>query len=373
MVDAAVVEVVRPFLDVAGPDAAELEALDRDEQSAELPNAPGADLGADLGTDLGRGQEIAGSDRQPDLDGLGATTDLVRVYLREIGRRKLLTADEEVDLARRIEVGLFAAAKLAEPSTIDIEWRWDLAALARDGELAKVRIIEANLRLVVSVAKRYVGRGVPMLDLVQEGNLGLIRAVEKFDYAKGFKFSTYATWWIRQAISRALADQSRTIRVPIHVADAMNRVLRAQRDLHQQLGRAATPAEIAEAVGLEVDRVMEMLRIAQEPVSLHTPIGEKDGSELADLIEDTDAVSLEEAAAHAMLPVELDAAMAVLTERERAVMRMRYGLSDGRPRTLEEVGQVFKITRERVRQIEARSLAKLRRSPDFRQLRDYLA
>ena len=225
----------------------------------------------------------------------------------------------------------------------------------------------------MSVAKRYVGRGVPMLDLVQEGNLGLIRAVEKFDYAKGFKFSTYATWWIRQAISRALADQSRTIRVPIHVADAMNRVLRSQRDLLQQLGRAAKPAEIADAVGLEEERVVEMLRIAQEPVSLHTPIGERDGSELADLIEDADAVSLEESAAHSMLPVELDAAMSVLTDRERAVMRMRYGLSDGRAHTLEEVGQVFGITRERVRQIEARSLAKLRRAPDFHQLRDYLS
>ena len=364
MSDAAVVEVVLPPLfDVAEPDPSELEELDRAQESA------GPVL---VVPDSQRGED-ADPEHLPDLDSLGATTDLVRVYLREIGRRKLLTAGEEVDLARRVEVGLFAAAKLAEPSTIDTEWRWELAALARAGERAKEQIIEANLRLVVSVAKRYVGRGVPMLDLVQEGNLGLIRAVEKFDYAKGFKFSTYATWWIRQAISRALADQSRTIRVPIHVADAMNRVLRAQRDLLQQLGRTAKPAEIADMVGLEEERVVEMLRIAQEPVSLHTPIGEKDGSELADLIEDTDAVSLEESAAHAMLPDELAAAMAVLTDRERAVMRMRYGLSDGRPHTLEEVGQVFGITRERVRQIEARSLAKLRRSPDFRQLRDYLS
>ncbi len=363
MSDAAVVEVVLPPLfDVAEPDVAELEELDRAEATEPtvlvLPDQPRND------DDL---------DRLPDLDSSGGTTDLVRVYLREIGRRKLLTADEEVDLARRVEVGLFAAAKLEEPSTIDTEGRWELAALARAGESAKDQIIEANLRLVVSVAKRYVGRGVPMLDLVQEGNLGLIRAVEKFDYAKGFKFSTYATWWIRQAISRALADQSRTIRVPIHVADAMNRVLRAQRDLLQQLGRAAKPAEIADAVGLEEERVIEMLRIAQEPVSLHTPIGEKDGSELADLIEDADAISLEESAAHSMLPDELAAAMSVLTDRERAVMRMRYGLADGRPHTLEEVGQVFGITRERVRQIEARSLAKLRRAPDFIQLRDYLS
>ena len=364
MSDAAVVDVVLPPLfDVAEPDAAELEELDRAEDSADRAVLVVPDTQRD-DTD---------AERQPDLDSLGATTDLVRVYLREIGRRKLLTASEEVDLARRVEVGLFAAAKLAEPSPIDTERRWELASLALAGERAKDQIIEANLRLVVSVAKRYVGRGVPMLDLVQEGNLGLIRAVEKFDYAKGFKFSTYATWWIRQAISRALADQSRTIRVPIHVADAMNRVLRAQRDLLQQLGRSAKPAEIAEAVGLEKERVIEMLRIAQEPVSLHTPIGEKDGSELADLIEDADAVSLEESAAHAMLPDELAAAMSVLTERERAVMRMRYGLADGTPHTLEEVGQVFGITRERVRQIEARSLAKLRRAPDFHQLREYLS
>ena len=365
MSDAAVVDVVLPSLfDVAEPDPAELEELDR----AEVTVEPSVIVVSDP-----KREDDPDDDRQPDLDGLGATTDLVRVYLREIGRRKLLTADEEVDLARRVEVGLFAAAKLAEPSTIDTEWRWELAALAKAGERAKDQIIEANLRLVVSVAKRYVGRGVPMLDLVQEGNLGLIRAVEKFDYAKGFKFSTYATWWIRQAISRALADQSRTIRVPIHVADAMNRVLRSQRDLTQELGRTAKPAEIADAVGIEEERVVEMLRIAQEPVSLHTPIGEKDGSELADLIEDADAVSLEESAAHAMLPVELNAAMSVLTDRERSVMRMRYGLSDGRAHTLEEVGQVFGITRERVRQIEARSLAKLRRAPDFNQLRDYLS
>jgi RNA polymerase primary sigma factor len=305
----------------------------------------------------------AGADRTPDL---------VRQYLREIGRVPLLTAADEVSLARAVEAGLFAEDRLANLPDLDPVLRVDLAEIVRQGHQAKRRLIEANLRLVVSVAKRYVGRGLPMLDLVQEGNVGLIRAVEKFDYTKGYKFSTYATWWIRQAISRALADQSRTIRMPVHVVETMNKVLRVQRRLGQELGREATPEEIGAETGLEPARVVDLLSFAPEPVSLHTPVGESEENELGDLIEDADSETPAEFVAQSMLKDHLDEVLLSLGEREREVVRMRYGLRDGEQHTLEEVGRYFGVTRERVRQIEAKTLAKLRHGRFSAALRDYL-
>jgi RNA polymerase primary sigma factor len=304
---------------------------------------------------------------------LSATPDLVRQYLREIGRVRLLTADEEVSLAREVEAGLFADELLSRPTPLSQVRVDELLYVAEQGRAAKARLIEANLRLVVSVAKRYVGRGLPMLDLVQEGNVGLIRAVEKFDYTKGYKFSTYATWWIRQAISRALADQSRTIRMPVHVVETMNKVLRVQRRLAQELGREPTPQEVSAEAGVEADRVVDLLSLAPEPVSLHTPVGETDDSELADLIEDGDAEGPADVVAHVMLRAHLDQVLDELGDRERQVVRMRYGLDDGELHTLEEVGRSFGVTRERVRQIEAKSLAKLRHGRYAAALRDYLA
>ncbi len=302
----------------------------------------------------------------------GLSTDLVRVYLREIGKVRLLSAEQEVDLAKRVEAGLFAAEKLSGSQPLSSELRRDLEAIVHDGHAAKHQLIEANLRLVVSIAKRYAGRGLPFLDLVQEGNLGLIRGVEKFDYTKGYKFSTYATWWIRQAISRAIADQSRTIRVPVHMVETINRILRTQRQLVQELGREPTAEEVAARVDLPLERVEEIRRIAVDPISLHTPVGEDDNSELADLIEDVEAVAPVDWAAQGLLHTHLDAVLDNLGERERQVVRLRYGLTDGEPHTLEEVGQVFGVTRERVRQIEAKTLAKLRHPQFATQLRDYL-
>ncbi|HKE51045.1 MAG TPA: RNA polymerase sigma factor RpoD [Actinomycetes bacterium] len=302
----------------------------------------------------------------------GGGTDLVRQYLREIGRVALLTAADEVELARRVEAGVFAAAKLTSGQPLTPSLRRELAIIAEDGHLAKRRLIESNLRLVVSIAKRYIGRGLPFLDLVQEGNMGLIRAVEKFDYAKGYKFSTYATWWIRQAITRALADQARTIRVPVHVVETINRIVRMQRNLLQEWGREPTPLEVASRLGLDVERVLEIMRLAQEPISLHSPVGETEDSELGDLIEDTDVISPVESSAHVLLREHLDAILGTLGDREKRVVQLRYGLTDGEPHTLEEVGQVFGVTRERVRQIEAKTLAKLRHRTLADQLRDYL-
>ncbi|WP_223242622.1 RNA polymerase sigma factor [Streptomyces sp. CBMA123] len=298
--------------------------------------------------------------------------DLLRQYLREIGRIRLLTAAEEVELARRIEAGLFAEERLnGDPPPPDPLAR-ELDSLVVAGRIAKRRVIEANLRLVVSVAKRYVGRGLTLLDLIQEGNLGLIRAVEKFDYARGYKFSTYATWWIRQAMSRALADQARTIRVPVHVVELINRVVRVQRALLQERGLEPTPADIAAALELTEARVRELLRLAQEPISLHTPVGEEDDVALGDLIEDADAASPAESATFLLLRQHLDAVLATLGERERQVVQLRYGLDDGRPRTLEEIGTVFGVTRERIRQIESKTLVKLRDHAYAAQLRGYL-
>ncbi|MEU3856252.1 RNA polymerase sigma factor [Streptomyces sp. NPDC028722] len=302
----------------------------------------------------------------------GPSADLFRQYLREIGRIPLLTAAEEVELARRVEAGLFAEEKLSSTPDLDSRLAHDLDRLVVMGRMAKRRLIEANLRLVVSVAKRYVGRGLTMLDLVQEGNLGLIRAVEKFDYARGYKFSTYATWWIRQAMSRALADQARTIRVPVHVVELINRVVRVQRRMLQERGCEPTADEVAAHLDLPPERIGEVLRLAQEPVSLHAPVGEEDDVALGDLIEDGDAASPVESAAFLLLRRHLEAVLSTLGERERKVVQLRYGLADGRPRTLEEIGRIFGVTRERIRQIESKTLNKLRDHAFADQLRGYL-
>jgi RNA polymerase primary sigma factor len=313
----------------------------------------------------------------------GGSFDPVRMYLKEIGKVPLLTAEQEVTLAKRIEAGTFATEKL-DPPLIDEEGnpvtppeisesqRASLQAVQRDGELARRQLTEANLRLVVSIAKRYVGRGMALLDLIQEGNLGLIRAVEKFDYTKGFKFSTYATWWIRQAITRSIADQARTIRIPVHMVETMNKVLRVQRQMLQELGREPTVEEIAAKVEMTPDKVREIQRIAQEPVSLETPVGEEDDSLLGDFVEDPNVIAPATAAARALLSEAIEEALQELNDRERAVVRLRFGLDDGQIRTLEEVGKEFGVTRERIRQIESKTLAKLRHPTRSQRLRDYL-
>ncbi|TMK89552.1 MAG: RNA polymerase sigma factor RpoD [Actinobacteria bacterium] len=307
------------------------------------------------------------------------TADPVRMYLKEIGKVPLLTGPQEVELAQRIEVGLHAAAKVAEledrygdASLIPEDRLTPLEAVVADGLHAKRDLIEANLRLVVSIAKRYLGRGMLFLDLIQEGNLGLIRAVEKFDYTKGFKFSTYATWWIRQAITRAIADQARTIRIPVHMVETINKVLRVQRQMLQELGREPTVEELATKVGLTSARVREIQRLALEPVSLETPVGEEDESHLGDFIEDQQAIAPADAAARALLNEAVGEALEELTDRERKIVRLRFGLEDGQARTLEEVGKEFGVTRERIRQIESKTLAKLRHPIRSLRLRDYL-
>lgn len=300
-----------------------------------------------------------------------STADPVRMYLREIGRVELLSAEEEVDLAKRFEAGLAASAMLTAMDDHSLDPR-TLRRIERSGQLAKRRLVEANLRLVVSIAKRYVGRGMVLLDLIQEGNLGLIRAVEKFDYRRGYKFSTYATWWIRQAVTRAIADQARTIRIPVHMVETINRVRRTQRQLFQQMGREPTHEEVGAVVEMDPERVREILRMGQEPVSLETPVGEEEDSNLSDFIEDTDAVMPADAASLVLLQEQLAGILHTLTERERRVIGMRFGLDDGQPRTLEEVGAEFGVTRERIRQIESKTLSKLRHPSRARQLRGYL-
>ena len=304
------------------------------------------------------------------------TGDPVRMYLKEIGRVPLLTAAEEIDLAMKIEAGIAATAELeaAEEEGREVERREKrrLTRVEAVGLDAKQQLIEANLRLVVSIAKRYVGRGMLFLDLIQEGNLGLIRAVEKFDYRKGFKFSTYATWWIRQAITRAIADQARTIRIPVHMVETINKLVRVQRQLLQELGREGTPEEIAEKMDMTPERVLEIQKISQEPVSLETPIGEEEDSQLGDFIEDEAAVAPPEAASHTLMREQLKKVLDQLSERERTVISLRFGLEDGHPHTLEEVGREFGVTRERIRQIESKSLSKLRHPNNANQLRGYL-
>jgi RNA polymerase primary sigma factor len=303
----------------------------------------------------------------------GGGFDPVRMYLKEIGKVPLLTGEQEVSLAKRIEAGVHATDRLEDLSApLSDEARASLQAVAVDGEIAKKQLTEANLRLVVSIAKRYVGRGMALLDLVQEGNLGLIRAVEKFDYTKGFKFSTYATWWIRQAITRAIADQARTIRIPVHMVETMNKVLRVQRQMLQELGREPTVEEVAAKVELTPDRVRDIQRISLEPVSLETPVGEEDDSSLGDFVEDPSAIAPATAAARALLTEAIEEALEELNDRERAVVRLRFGLDDGQVRTLEEVGKEFGVTRERIRQIESKTLAKLRHPTRSQRLRDYL-
>lgn len=309
--------------------------------------------------------------------------DPVRMYLKEIGKVPLLSADEEIEYAGKIEDGAAAAEKLKdiekmlesaegeEKEALEKEKK-ELGYVIADGDAAKQKLAEANLRLVVSIAKRYVGRGMLFLDLIQEGNLGLIKAVEKFDYRKGFKFSTYATWWIRQAITRAIADQARTIRIPVHMVETINKLIRVSRQLLQELGREPTPEEIAEQMNMPVERVREILKISQEPVSLETPIGEEEDSHLGDFIQDDNVPVPADAAAFTLLKEQLMEVLGTLTEREQKVLRLRFGLDDGRARTLEEVGKEFNVTRERIRQIEAKALRKLRHPSRSRKLKDYL-
>jgi RNA polymerase primary sigma factor len=302
-----------------------------------------------------------------------ASSDPVRMYLKEIGRVPLLTAEEEVDLAKRVEAGIVASELLAEHvERMSPEWARELRRVERNGGISKRRLVEANLRLVVSIAKRYVGRGMQFLDLIQEGNLGLIRAVEKFDYTKGYKFSTYATWWIRQAITRAIADQARTIRIPVHMVETINKVVRVQRQMLQDLGREPTPEEIGAALEMTAERVREIQKISQEPVSLETPVGEEDDSSLADFIEDVGAVVPSDAASFVLMQEQIQGILHTLSEREQKVIQMRFGMQDGQPRTLEEVGAEFGVTRERIRQIESKTLSKLRHPSRSQKLRDYL-
>jgi RNA polymerase primary sigma factor len=302
----------------------------------------------------------------------GATADPVKDYLKLIGRVSLLKAIEEVTIAKRIEAGLFAQHKLDSGAKIAPKLKKELAWIAEDGQRAKQHLLEANLRLVVSLAKRHTGRGMPFLDLIQEGNLGLIRAVEKFDYTKGFKFSTYATWWIKQAITRAMADQSRTIRVPVHMVEVINKVSRAQRTLSIDLGRAPTPAELAKDLDMTVEKLEEVQTFGREPISLHTPLGEDGGSEFGDLIEDTEAPVADDVVTYSFMQEQIRSVLDTLAERESGVIALRFGLRDGRPRTLEEISAVYGVTRERIRQIESKTMSKLRHPARSQSLRDYL-
>ncbi|TQK19618.1 RNA polymerase primary sigma factor [Microbacterium sp. SLBN-154] len=304
----------------------------------------------------------------------GATADPVKDYLKQIGKVPLLNAAEEVELAMRIEAGLFAEEKLSHMSVAEkaSQLGLDLQWVARDGQRAKSHLLGANLRLVVSLAKRYTGRGMQFLDLIQEGNLGLIRAVEKFDYTKGFKFSTYATWWIRQAITRAMADQARTIRIPVHMVEVINKLARVQRQMLQDLGREPTPEELSRELDMTPEKVIEVQKYGREPISLHTPLGEDGDSEFGDLIEDTEAVVPADAVGFTMLQRQLESLLDSLSEREAGVIRMRFGLGDGQPKTLDQIGDTFGVTRERIRQIESKTMAKLRHPSRSQSLRDYL-
>ena len=303
----------------------------------------------------------------------GATADPVKDYLKQIGRVNLLNAEQEVDLSERIEAGLYAQHLLdTESDKMDFKRRRELKWAANDGKRAKDHLLEANLRLVVSLAKRYTGRGMLFLDLIQEGNLGLIRAVEKFDWKKGFKFSTYATWWIRQAITRAMADQARTIRVPVHMVEVINKLSRVQRQMLQDLGREPTPDELARELDMPVEKVQEVQKYGREPISLHTPLGEDGDSEFGDLIEDTDAIAPSDAVAFSLLQEQFKQVLETLSPREAGVIKMRYGLEDGQPKTLDDIGRVYGVTRERIRQIESKTMSKLRHPSRSQTLRDFL-
>jgi RNA polymerase primary sigma factor len=302
----------------------------------------------------------------------GATADPVKDYLKQIGKVPLLNAEMEVELAKRIEAGLFSEEKLAKGGKISAKMLDELTWISEDGKRAKNHLLEANLRLVVSLAKRYTGRGMLFLDLIQEGNLGLIRAVEKFDYTKGYKFSTYATWWIRQAITRAMADQARTIRIPVHMVEVINKLARVQRQMLQDLGREPTPEELAKELDMTPEKVIEVQKYGREPISLHTPLGEDGDSEFGDLIEDSEAIVPADAVSFTLLQEQLHAVLDTLSEREAGVVSMRFGLTDGQPKTLDEIGKVYGVTRERIRQIESKTMSKLRHPSRSQVLRDYL-
>jgi RNA polymerase primary sigma factor len=356
-------------------------------QEAAGEQEPGAGQG-DVTAAAGRPPQAAGEESQDDAlvsgdddedrpaaqaAAAGATADPVKDYLRQIGKVPLLNARQEVELAKRIEAGLFAEEKLAEGSAaLPAGQSTDLERVAEDGRRAKDHLLEANLRLVVSLARRYAGRGMLFLDLIQEGNLGLIRAVEKFDYTRGYKFSTYATWWIRQAITRAMAEQSRTIRLPVHMAEATSRLARVQRQLLQDLGREPTPGELAAGLDMTPEKLIEVQKYAREPISLHIPLGEDGDSELGDLIEDSEAIQPGEAVSFTLLQEQLHSVLGTLSEREAGVVSMRFGLADGQPRTLDEIGKVYGVTRERIRQIESNTMSKLRHPSRSKALRDYL-
>jgi RNA polymerase primary sigma factor len=351
---------------VAGPDGAEVEAAAAEEEAA-----------GDSTEFEWDDEEESEALRQARKDAeLTASADSVRAYLKQIGKVALLNAEEEVDLAKRIEAGLYASERLRqveeENQKISPQMRRDLNWIVRDGERAKNHLLEANLRLVVSLAKRYTGRGMAFLDLIQEGNLGLIRAVEKFDYTKGYKFSTYATWWIRQAITRAMADQARTIRIPVHMVEVINKLGRIQRELLQDLGREPTPEELAKEMDITPDKVLEIQQYAREPISLDQTIGDEGDSQLGDFIEDSEAVVAVDAVSFTLMQDQLTSVLQTLSEREAGVVRLRFGLTDGQPRTLDEIGQVYGVTRERIRQIESKTMSKLRHPSRSQVLRDYL-
>jgi RNA polymerase primary sigma factor len=348
----------------------EVEEIAVDADEAEAPSGPGAE-------DFVWDEEESEALRQARKDAeLTASADSVRAYLKQIGKVALLNAEEEVELAKRIEAGLYAAERVrrSEEATdkLSPQMRRDLRWIVRDGERAKNHLLEANLRLVVSLAKRYTGRGMAFLDLIQEGNLGLIRAVEKFDYTKGYKFSTYATWWIRQAITRAMADQARTIRIPVHMVEVINKLGRIQRELLQDLGREPTPEELAKEMDITPEKVLEIQQYAREPISLDQTIGDEGDSQLGDFIEDSEAVVAVDAVSFTLLQDQLQSVLSTLSEREAGVVRLRFGLTDGQPRTLDEIGQVYGVTRERIRQIESKTMSKLRHPSRSQVLRDYL-
>jgi RNA polymerase primary sigma factor len=361
----------------SGPAAADAAGADP-EALADASDTVPEPGGAAAATEESEDEAFVYGDDDEDLPAAqvavaGATSDPVKDYLKQIGKVPLLNAEQEVELAKRIEAGLFAEEKLAESTgSIRPETRLDLEWIADDGRRAKNHLLEANLRLVVSLAKRYTGRGMLFLDLIQEGNLGLIRAVEKFDYTKGYKFSTYATWWIRQAITRAMADQARTIRIPVHMVEVINKLARVQRQMLQDLGREPTPEELAAELDMTPEKVIEVQKYGREPISLHTPLGEDGDSEFGDLIEDSEAIQPGEAVSFTLLQEQLHSVLDTLSEREAGVVSMRFGLTDGQPKTLDEIGKVYGVTRERIRQIESKTMSKLRHPSRSQVLRDYL-
>jgi RNA polymerase primary sigma factor len=362
-----------PSAAVPGPAPVAAAAVNGTAAKAAAP----ADATAKGGATEGDDETFVYGDDDDDLPAAqvavaGATADPVKDYLKQIGKVPLLNAEQEVELAKRIEAGLFAEEKLAEDQRLASNQRIDLEWIAEDGRRAKNHLLEANLRLVVSLAKRYTGRGMLFLDLIQEGNLGLIRAVEKFDYTKGYKFSTYATWWIRQAITRAMADQARTIRIPVHMVEVINKLARVQRQMLQDLGREPTPEELAAELDMTPEKVIEVQKYGREPISLHTPLGEDGDSEFGDLIEDSEAIQPGEAVSFTLLQEQLHSVLDTLSEREAGVVSMRFGLTDGQPKTLDEIGKVYGVTRERIRQIESKTMSKLRHPSRSQVLRDYL-